>query len=212
MNVYCLYFPNGKRYVGTEARTGRRINDHANVASIRDKGKDQAQVVHLAIQKHGWENCQWRYLATNCTKADAYALEVTFICLFRTQDPEWGYNRSVGGEDGGLGVKRSARSLARLRETLKQKDYVPTHLHTPEVRAKAVATRKREGTYGPPPAAFVNTKPNSTSFKTGGRPWNEGKPMSEEARGRLSETKKRLIALPGGPNGETRYYRPERLI
>lgn len=222
-SVYCLYFPNGKRYVGVESRKGRRIADHSRMASIRDKGEAHAQVVHLAIRKHGWENVKWRYLATSCTLQEAWDLERAFIRLFRARDTQWGYNRSEGGERN-AGHKRRPESSARHKRTLRERGYVPRHLHTPEMRKRTVATRKREGTYGPPPATFVNTKPNATSFKRGDNlgnqngfkrgqeAWNKGQPMTAESRAKVAASKTGRVGLPSGPNGEIRYFRPEQLI
>ncbi len=240
MNVYCLYFKNGKRYVGTETKSGRRINDHARMSSIRDKGEAKAQVVHLAIRKHGWDSVKWRYLATNCSPKDAYALERTFIHLFKTQDPAWGYNRSEGGETNtGMVVsqkERARRSAQAIR-------LGTAHLQTASAVAKRVATRKANGNYGPPPAAFFNRTHTRTSgaFRKGNVPHNKGaakpkppkKPHSTSQLNTPEAIAKRMatrakdgtlfkkgytpahkgrIALPAGPNGETRYFRAEQLI
>lgn len=205
-SVYCLYFPNGKRYVGVESRKGRRIADHRAMVSLR-KGEGQAQVVHLAIRKHGWASVKWRYLATGLTAAEAYALERTFIRLFRTQQTEWGYNRSAGGEYSGLGVTPSAETRAKMSAAkLARPKGGAAHLQAPEVRAKIVATRKANGNYGPPPAGFVNTEPNQTSFKAGHQTWNKGRPMSAESKARISASRRGKAV--GNTNGFKRGQSP----
>lgn len=178
MTVYCLYFPNGKRYVGVESKAGRRINDHKNMASLNKPDRADRMVVHYAVRKHGWENVRWRYLATNCTRDEAYALERTFIRLFRTREMEWGYNRSDGGE-GTHGAVVSPERKARRRATLRSRG-----LHGGEQLNTAMAIAKRVFSRRQNPNVGVN----------------------------IAAAKRGTIALPAGPNGETRYFKPEQLI
>lgn len=96
MNVYCLYFPDGKRYVGAESKTGSRIASHRRSCTATKK----KTLVAKAISNCGWENVKWRYLFTNCSKKDGYALEKAFIAHFRTRDSESGYNVSPGRGEG----------------------------------------------------------------------------------------------------------------
>lgn len=189
VNVYALYFPNGKRYVGVEKRPGTRLSQHARMISLR---KSQPQTVHLAIQKYGWENVKWRYLAVNCTNEEGWALEKAFIRLFRTQEREWGYNRSEGGEHGSSGITQTPTHRARRRASLAAAGRTGTEqLNTAEARARRVATRRREGTYA-----------HSDESRAKMRAAKLGKPGVCASR----------ISLPAGPNGERRWFRPEQLI
>jgi group I intron endonuclease len=187
MNVYCIYFPNGKRYIGVESQNGKRIWAHAHMISLNSSNP---QPVHLAIRKHGWRSCHWRYLATNCSKRDAWDLEKFFIRVFRLQEKEFGYNVTGGGDTGPLGLKQSDATRAKHRA------FGVAHLNTPAAIAKRMESRSKNPNFklfgG---KSYINTKPNKTSFKI-------GQPAPVKGR----------IKLPAGPNGEMRCFRPEQLI
>ena len=256
-----------------ETKTGRRINDHKNMQSLRHPQPKARQVVDYAIKKYGWANCQWRYLAINCTNEDGWALERFFIKQMRLQDEKWGYNINAGGNNGRLGVvasqtqrdkqsvtmkaraaafgvaylhtpkanaKRTAilrangvydneenkvrlRQLAKTRPSRKgvkkaigpdgkahfyteaqikelglilppksvKRPRTTTHLLTPEVIAKRVATRRASG--HPWNNTETNQKISETKQKNPRPSWNKGVPMSEESKQKLSRSKKGQI-------------------
>lgn len=246
MNVYVIYFRNGKRYVGVETKPGSRIGDHRRMATLRPSYKGRPQLVDLAVRKYGWETVSWRYLAANCTNEEGWALEKVFIRLFCTQDPEWGYNISAGGDKCAAGVKRSPEFCEMLSERGKRNG--TSHLQRPEVIAKRAATqsRQRKGQRAWNKGRKGSSKATHTSFKPGMTPWNKGggdysaetrAKMSASQRARDPATRKGnnvgqvpwnrglklpptgrkcpfqdMVALPAGPNGERRWFRPEQLI
>lgn len=179
MNVYCIYLPNGKRYVGIETRRGERIRNHRCGTSLRHKTR-APQVVDIAIRKHDWGNCQWRYLATNCTKPDAIALEKFFIRHHDLQNRDVGYNRTAGGDACGANATSfqpgvTSHNAGKLRLTgpdghkhfytaaeadalginrppkVKGPGRTCRHLNTPEAIAKRIATRRANGGFQPSP-------------------------------------------------------------
>lgn len=212
MNVYCLYFPNGKRYVGVETRPGRRISEHSRCVSLYRRTDKSPQYVHVAINKHGWENVKWRYLATHCTNEDAWALEKFFIRTMCLQDREQGYNRSEGGKSNAAGVCHTQERIDKTNATRRKNGtHIPHHMHTPEMRAKSLATRmenqrlgKKRKAVSPESYAKRRHPRNSGQFKQGSSPHNKGKPHPSKSKGK--------ICLPSGPNGELRFFRPEQLI
>ncbi len=202
MNVYCIYLPNGKRYVGVETKTGARIRHHRLMKTLK---AEYPQLIHLAISKYGWKNCRWRYLATNCTNEDGWALERAFIRLFHAQDRDWGYNISEGGEHGSTGVRQDPnvveRRSAKLRGRKQSQEEINNRVaarrqngkrYTPEMikrfseGQKRSFKRKDRVLITPFVAGHIPwnketigvMKPNSTSFKKGqqahGTPFQKG--------------------------------------
>ena len=52
-----------------------------------------------AIIKYGWENITHEIIASGITKESACQLERLLIAEFRSNEPQFGYNNSVGGEN-----------------------------------------------------------------------------------------------------------------
>lgn len=138
VNVYCIYFENGKRYVGVESRTGQRIKSHQKQHALRNRN---IPLVTRAIQKHGWDTCKWRYLITNATNEQGYALEKFFIKHFQTQDPTKGYNVSAGGDGGSgmAGIPLKEETKRKLSEALKGRK--PSEETRAKYRASAAKVR-----------------------------------------------------------------------
>lgn len=52
-----------------------------------------------AIQKYSWDNFQHDILYSECTKEEACSLEKTLIAKYRSNEDEFGYNMTSGGEN-----------------------------------------------------------------------------------------------------------------
>lgn len=109
-NKYTVYkhtAPNGKIYIGM---TGREL------ASRWCNGKGYKRNKHFdqAIKKYGWENIKHEIVKDGLTKDDAAELEKKTIALYETTNPDKGYNLSIGGLGGTLGVKMSDETLRRM--------------------------------------------------------------------------------------------------
>lgn len=133
MNVYCITFPNGKRYVGVESYTSDRLRQHIKSESPRYKSK---QLVTYAIRKHGWANCRIEYLAFARSHEECWALEQKYIADWNLMDKQFGYNQSKGGEKGALGAVRSEETRKRYSAAFKGRKYGPEYGIACSVRAK----------------------------------------------------------------------------
>ena len=103
--------PNGKRYVGVTGQTTKerwRVNGN---------GYKPQKLFYRAIQKYGWENFEHIVIEEGLTEADAFELEQNLIKEYDLTNPLHGYNLSIGGEAGPLGVKRSDETRERLRQS-----------------------------------------------------------------------------------------------
>lgn len=104
---YSLYIHtnkvNGKRYVGITSTTpqfrwgkngyGYRKNQH----------------FYAAIQKYGWDTFDHEIRLTDLTHEEAKKREKFYIALFRSYDPNFGYNQSHGGESANFGKHSGTR-------------------------------------------------------------------------------------------------------
>lgn len=103
--IYCLEFPNGKRYIGKHQNDDPdfRIRGHFYVA--RSGG---GSAVHAAIRKYGQENISVHVLANNIEDEElAFLVEREAIDYFKSFGA-LGYNLTEGGE-GVSGVVRSEK-------------------------------------------------------------------------------------------------------
>ena len=156
MRKYIVYkhtAPNQKVYIGITCK---------NPIYRWNNGKGYIQNNHFykAILKYGWDNIKHEILFTGLTKEQACKKEIELIALYNSNQSKYGYNHSMGGESGSLGVKR-----------------------TEETRKKMSQARKGI-------KLSAETKRKLSDINKGKQPWNKGKHLSEEYRKKLSEAKK----------------------
>jgi group I intron endonuclease len=101
MNLYCIKFPNGKRYVGVESIGSARWSHHCNPPRNGRK-----TCVANAIAKYGKENCVFKYLVQDKNSEMVLEWERDLIRAWKLQDKRFGYNISDGG-CGASGIKHS---------------------------------------------------------------------------------------------------------
>jgi group I intron endonuclease len=95
--VYMHITPNGKRYIGiTCKKPERRWNN--------GKAYEYNKHFYNAILKYGWENIEHIIIAEGLTKEEAGKMEIDLIQKYNCTNPDFEYNRSTGGEWGGIGV------------------------------------------------------------------------------------------------------------
>lgn len=87
--VYLLRVPDGRVYVGATKDLKKRWN---NGNGYRFSKKLWEQIV-----LHGWESIEKEIVAENLTETDACKLEQETIKKYRSFDPEYGFNRELGG-------------------------------------------------------------------------------------------------------------------
>ena len=190
---------NGKKYVGVtgrnpESRWGKNgegylYNDH----------------FRSAILKHGWDNFEHEVFEVD-SKEEMYRKEVELISFYHSNDPEYGYNNSTGGEKSGLGCRRSEEARRKISEAKKGK----SHLGKPcseETRRKISEANK-----GKTMSEEIRKKRSKvqkekwldSEYRRKMSEAHKGKPLSKEHREHMSEAKKgrplpRIkISLPDG--------------
>ena len=90
-SVYKHTFPNKKVYIGI---TGLKPQYRWNSG----KGYKNQLVINRAIQKYGWNNIEHEIMFENFTKEEARLMEKMYIALYDSANPQYGYNRDLGGD------------------------------------------------------------------------------------------------------------------
>lgn len=102
--IYRHVSPEGKIYVGRtskdrlEQRTGKRGQYYK-----------QNERFYSDIQKFGWDTFKHEILETCCTEKESMDLEIKYISMFNSTDPEKGYNKSIGGYPCNMGITEEER-------------------------------------------------------------------------------------------------------
>ena len=118
MNDYTVYAhitPNNKLYIGI-----------THLKPIYRYGKDGygyhgCTLFYRAIQKYGWDNIKHIILLENLSKEMACECEKYLIAKYQTNNSNYGYNNSFGGESGSYGHKMSEESRRKISEANKGK-------------------------------------------------------------------------------------------
>lgn len=122
--MYTVYMytnvENGKRYVGRTKNTlSQRAKNGTNYKGSR--------VFNDAIDKYGWSAFEPTILAECETRAEANNLERFYIDLYKTQNPEFGYNIEAGGELGPQADSTKAKISENAKERYKDKTKNPNY-------------------------------------------------------------------------------------
>ena len=108
--VYIHISPNNKYYVGiTKQQVKRRWRGGS--------GYKRNKNFYSAIQKYGWNAFQHEIIASHLTKDEACKFEITLISALKSNQKDFGYNKSIGGE-GSLGVSPTEEQRNKKREKL----------------------------------------------------------------------------------------------
>ena len=110
--VYVHVCPNGKRYVGCTTRVKPEYR--------WKEGRGYGGIFLQDILKYGWDNITHDVFEVD-SKEEMYRKEIELISFYHSNDPEFGYNISVGGEKGALGCRRSEEFRRKLSEAQKGK-------------------------------------------------------------------------------------------
>lgn len=129
--------PNGKRYIGI---TGKKPLVRWGKNGIGYKAHNKH--FYSAILKYGWDNIEHCIIASDVSKECACEIEKSLIKEYKTNNREFGYNKSTGGECSAEGVKRflSEETRRRISATQKGRKLSP---ETIEKRRLSVNGQKR---------------------------------------------------------------------
>lgn len=176
-SVYKLTAPNGKVYIGITSRDPKIRWNSGN-------GYKYNKHFYDAIQKYGWKNIKKDVLYSGLSQEDAYRLEIELISKYKSNDREFGYNKSSGGES-------SVRGLHwhQSKETIEKKSQ--------KMRGRKLTQEQR--------------KKLSESLKGHVSP-NKGKHLSEEAKAKISNALKKWNSEHESPNKGRKYKKTKEAI
>lgn len=119
--VYKHTCPSGKVYIGiTGTSLERRCGKNG-------RGYERSALFSKAIQKYGWENIKHEILFDSLTKEQAEAKEIELIAEYKSNQREYGYNLSSGGDGGTAGVVMSLKTRKKMSEVHKGKKLSDEH-------------------------------------------------------------------------------------
>ena len=83
---------NQKKYIG--------ISSEPNPNTRWKNGNGyKHQIFYRAIEKYGWDNFEHEIIISELTEQEAKEKEIELIAQYDTNNPNFGYNRSKGGDD-----------------------------------------------------------------------------------------------------------------
>lgn len=110
--VYAHIVPNGKAYIGiTSLKTEIRWKN--------GKGYEKCPLFWKAICKYGWENIKHIVLIEDVTREVAGMCEQALIAKYKTNETQYGYNNTSGGEKGNLGYRFTEEQKAKVSKVIR---------------------------------------------------------------------------------------------
>ncbi len=114
--VYIIEFPNNKKYIGVHKTLN--LDDGYKCCA-----KHKVNIpLYNAINKYGWNNIIWNIFIDNVSIDKAKLIEVDLIKEYKTQNRNYGYNITEGGD-------LSRHNLKHTKQT-KEKIGIKTKLRT----------------------------------------------------------------------------------
>ena len=103
-SVYRHTSPSGKVYIGITCQKPKKRWQNG-------KGYLNSHNQHFynAILRYGWDNIQHDILASGLTRSEAEQMEVELIRLYKSTDPEYGYNLAHGGSHHGRDTEQTRK-------------------------------------------------------------------------------------------------------
>ena len=166
--VYKLTTPSNKVYIGITCQS-------LNKRWQNGKGYKRCPAIRKAINKYGWNNIQKEVLYDDLQADEAKALEIKLITEYHSNDKQFGYNLTDGG-DGTLGRRFTDEQKKALSEKHKGK------IISVEQRQKL-----REANLGKHHSEETKRKISQSHM---GNTYNLGKKLSEERKIQIGEREK----------------------
>ena len=113
--IYCHIAIDGRRYVGITSNNPKRRWDCG-------RGYKSNLLFYNYIKKYGWNNIKHEILFDNLTEEEAKEKEIYYIKLWNTQNKQYGFNLTAGGDSGNSPNEetRKKMSIARRKRIISE--------------------------------------------------------------------------------------------
>lgn len=161
---------NGKVYVGQAQFVTRRLYEHKYHL---ERGTDKSTVLQRSVEKYGLDNFSMSVLEI-CPIEKLNEREIYWIEQYKSNNKEYGYNLSSGGESGLRGYKFPKEFGERISARM-------TGKHLTEEHKQKISTSQK----GKPKPIGMGAKLSAAI--SGKNHWNWGKETSAESKDRMSK-------------------------
>lgn len=118
--VYMHTAPNGKRYIGITSNALKKRWDCG-------RGYSHNEYFSNAIKKYGWDNIKHETLFENLTKEQAEQKEIELIAEYKSNQRDYGYNITNGGECIGKHSEETKKKMSSSKKGEKSVWYGKHH-------------------------------------------------------------------------------------
>jgi group I intron endonuclease len=120
MIIYKATFPNGKVYIGkTKKKLSDRVYHHIWLSGSKNK-----IIMSKAIKKYGSDNIKWEIIEECISVDDMSSKEILYIKKYNSNNIEYGYNITEGG-DGGDTISTNENRICIIKKRLKSNGHNP---------------------------------------------------------------------------------------
>jgi group I intron endonuclease len=107
---------NGKVYIGiTKCNLSKRWAEH------KCKSKSLCSHLYLSIKKYGINSFKIETIFEAISEKELYEKEIEFISFYKSNNPSFGYNNSIGGEKSSFGKKLSQEQKDKISQYQKNR-------------------------------------------------------------------------------------------
>lgn len=114
--IYCHTSPDQKKYIGRTSK--ERLVQRTGTRGQYYKSNER---FYKDIQKFGWDSFSHEILETCATEKESMELEIKYIAMYDSTNPEKGYNKSIGGYPCNKGRTEEDRKRIQSECTLRWK-------------------------------------------------------------------------------------------
>lgn len=114
--IYVHITPSNKKYVGITIRKPKKRWSAGN-------GYKTQTVFYRAIQKYGWDNIQHIILNQVDSLEKAKELECYYIKLYKSNDKNYGYNQTKGGDNVYIASEKTRKKMRENRQGVNAHGY-----------------------------------------------------------------------------------------